>query len=267
MTRLVTKIRWVVEQTFGKLKMRFKFLGNPAHNSSLVHDFDCVQIAFALMNMFFTPVQSDLIYPEVANMMMARLNQPNVLKPLVEHLNLTQLRVIWRQLEDSSIVTDTDFPQLEWTDLHHISLGSYQLTNSVSYYARHRQSPDGAFFVYIYDPPPKHRVSTIRYADYGIQVQDPLLLKCRVKSRYRAGVDHYEFVLIDKAKTGREAIIAYHCSCKVGARTVGCCSHIMTIIWFLSYGHRFPIHIPNECAPVITLPIGSSDVGSGSEEE
>jgi len=41
---------------------------------------------------------------------------------------------------------------------------------------------------------------------------------------------------MDKDKTGRDSVTEYYCTCESDARTVGCYSHIMTIVWFLGYG-------------------------------
>lgn len=66
-----------------------------------------------------------------------------------------------------------------------------------------------------------------------------------MKSRYRSGKHHHIFALIDKTKTGRDSVTEYYCTCESGARTVGCCSHVMTIVWFLGYGQYHGIHVPN----------------------
>jgi len=35
---------------------------------------------------------------------------------------------------------------------------------------------------------------------------------------------------MDKAKTREDSVTEYYCTCESGARTVGYCSHIMTIV-------------------------------------
>lgn len=35
--------------------------------------------------------------------------------------------------------------------------------------------------------------------------------------------------------TREELIKQYYCNCIVGRRTVGCCAHVMTVIWYLSW--------------------------------
>ncbi|CAG0903926.1 unnamed protein product, partial [Darwinula stevensoni] len=149
LTRTVTKVRWIVEHTFGKFKKRFKFFAIPAHNGTLQHDFECVQVGFALMNMFFEPVYGDLVHHDVANVMRQRLHMPNVLKPLVEALNLTQKQVAFQPLEDRSHAIETLFPALTSEQLFDISLGKYQQKNAVSYVAEHQASHGGTFFVTI----------------------------------------------------------------------------------------------------------------------
>jgi len=50
--RFITKIRWMVEQVFGRLKKKFKIFAIPAHNTTLDKDYDSLLIAFALLNLF-----------------------------------------------------------------------------------------------------------------------------------------------------------------------------------------------------------------------
>jgi len=60
---------------------------------------------------------------------------------------------------------------------------------------------------------------------------------------------------MDKAKTERDSVTEYYCTCESGARTIGCCSNIMTIVWFLGYGQYYGINIPNRdmCNVPITI--------------
>ncbi|XP_028170363.1 uncharacterized protein LOC114360013 [Ostrinia furnacalis] len=47
----------------------------------------------------------------------------------------------------------------------------------------------------------------------------------------------------------RRAIIGYCCNCIVGLRTVGCCSHVMSIVWYLAYAR----HLDNISPPAQVL--------------
>lgn len=96
-----------------------------------------------------------------------------------------------------------------------------------------------------FQPDRRHRIAALNYSDYGIIVQDLLLIKAYMKFHYRGGKFHHIFVLIDRKKRGRESIIKYYCTCESGSRTVGCCSHIMTVIWYLGYGQYHDLKVPN----------------------
>lgn len=41
-----------------------------------------------------------------------------------------------------------------------------------------------------------------------------------------------------------QAIVGYCCSCLVGKRTVGCCAHVMTVVWFLSWARYNDVNAP-----------------------
>lgn len=41
-------------------------------------------------------------------------------------------------------------------------------------------------------------------------------------------------------------IIGWYCKCKAGARVVGMCSHIASVVWFLSNGRHQDNTKPNE---------------------
>jgi len=98
---------------------------------------------------------------------------------------------------------------------------------------------EGTFLVRKFEPNPSHPTAALDYTKYGISVENPFLVKTYMKSRYRSGKYHHIFVLMDKAKTGRDSVTEYYCTCECGARTVGYCSHIMTIvvpwIWPISW--------------------------------
>lgn len=56
-----------------------------------------------------------------------------------------------------------------------------------------------------------------------------------IKSRYSRASAHKTYILVDLNGCGRQAILQYFCECKVGARTTGTCSHVMTIIYYLCH--------------------------------
>lgn len=246
--RFVTKLRWVNEQVFGRLKKKFKLFAVPAHNATLIHDYETLLIAFALLNVFHKPILSDKEHADLAVIMKSRLNVPNLLKDVVQHHSLSKVRVPYIDVNYTLLDNDENnaiiqFPHLSQNDLYNISLGPYQIKNALSYYAQHQQ--ENIFLVQKFQPNPRNPLSKLNYANFGITVTDPLLVKAYMKSRFRSTKNHHIFVLVDKSKTGRESIVEYFCTCETGSRTVGCCSHVMTIIWYLGHGQYNDIRVPN----------------------
>lgn len=35
--------------------------------------------------------------------------------------------------------------------------------------------------------------------------------------------------------SSRDGIVEYCCNCLVGRRTIGCCAHVMTLVWYLGW--------------------------------
>lgn len=245
-TRFVTKVRYIVEQTFGKLKKKFKFFAQPAHNGALEHDFDSLMVAFSLMNLFHTPVITDVEdSEEIVNLMIARRHTPNLLKELVCGLNLNRQRASFVPLDSSVHEIEQLFPQLTLEQLRRVCLGSYQLRTSISYMQEHVQTHGGVFVVSMFDPPDRSSLPAIDYELYGINVRTPLLIKSKLQSRFKSRVEHFQYILVDQEKEGEDSIVSMYCNCESGARTVGCCSHLMTVVWYLAYAHNHPVSFPN----------------------
>ncbi len=40
-----------------------------------------------------------------------------------------------------------------------------------------------------------------------------------------------------------DSILEYCCQCKNGLRTVGCCAHVMAVLWYLGFA-RYQAEIP-----------------------
>jgi len=58
-SRFVTKCRWIIKQVFGRLKKKFKIFSLPVHNAILTNDYESLQIAFALLNLFHKSILSN----------------------------------------------------------------------------------------------------------------------------------------------------------------------------------------------------------------
>jgi len=65
------------------------------------------------------------------------------------------------------------------------------------------------------------------------------LIRTKIQSRFSNSVQHYVWVQFE-AKSGRKKgkITGWFCQCKSGARTVGCCAHVTTVIWYLGHARH-----------------------------
>lgn len=100
-------------------------------------------------------------------------------------------------------------------DLKILFTGTYQYAQSISYLAE-RYSEEGDINVHYL-------------------IEDGTILKCEVQSRHINRKIYKCYVQYHPNTTGYAGIKNYVCDCPNGLRTVGCCSHIATIIYFLSH--------------------------------
>ncbi|KAH0534761.1 hypothetical protein KQX54_008093 [Cotesia glomerata] len=188
-SRIVTKIRYVVETINGHLKTCFKY-------------FD--------------------------NLMKSKLNQKNTLGQIVKECNLNRKRSRFHNINENDLQVQ-DFPILTEQDLYLIALGRYQLNQAKCYYGEHI-STDGKLTIELCTD-----ITHIDFTSYELHITDPLFLKARIQLRHINKTKYYIYILDDKNVEGRDSIKAYYCTCKNGVRTVGCCIHIRTVIWYLGY--------------------------------
>jgi hypothetical protein len=105
-----------------------------------------------------------------------------------------------------------------------------------SYYAEHIKT-NGRLEIEVC----KH-VGPLSLTSHGFSVdgRDPILIRGRIQSRHRGSFRYFIYILIDWKRGDVEAVRGYCCSCPNGLRTVGCCSHIATVLWFLGLGQYLP---------------------------
>lgn len=74
----------------------------------------------------------------------------------------------------------------------------------------------------------------IDFTKYDIIADKPQLIRAKIESRHR-GVKSTKsyaiFIIFDSNKRGIDSLLEHYCQCKNGSRTVGCCAHIMSIVW------------------------------------
>ena len=233
-TRLVTACRWKIECVNGKLKS-FKLLDGVRPNSTIkTLKHDC-KIAAALLNEYFTPIENNTETSiEIANKMLDRLNRTNNLVHKVDQLNLDRKSKIFTKLSGEDF---PDFPRLTMADLIDITLGSYQLKMAKSYITEH--------------------LNNKTVFEVCIDEEEPHLIRLKVQSRHVSRKAYNVYIEYQSRGLGPSAIRGYMCRCKSGLRTVGTCSHVTAVLWFLGLAryqgpikpvgeHHMEIFVPSD---------------------
>lgn len=244
-TRFVTANRYGVETRNGHFKTIFKIFQKEFPNNALSHIMSDLRVCAALINVYFKTIESNKdMAVEIARKMVDRMEIPNRLSTIVK------LNAFQKGLKNFKQFTDFDsLPKLTETDLILIGLGSYQIRQAASYCQMHIKANNNEFVVFACPEAEKAQFLT----DFNSAVKELELLMVRIKSRFRSNKTHDAYVLIDKtckrkSKVNEEnTVLAYCCSCQSGLRTVGCCSHVMCLIWFtLHIKNRNDMHMPAE---------------------
>lgn len=227
-SRKVTLCRWVVEVVNGRFKRDFKLLRQEycnKYSKNLMHDFE---VAAALINRFHPVLVDREDAREIVSVIQERIFEENYLADFVELHNLNRKRAQYRSITVE--INNIDFPRMEYEDLILISLGIYQIKQARSYYGEHIRQ-DGSYIIEVCREVDDELLSNLNI----INNENTWLLRGKIASRHISSKKYYIYILIDATLNGRYAIKNYCCNCIVGRRTIGCCAHIMTLIWYLSW--------------------------------
>lgn len=223
-SRLVTALRYVVETRNGHLKTIFKIFNSTWNSLPLKHLQSDVEICAAIISLYFGKIESNKGCAEdIAELMMERLPTPNQLYRVVKSQSFQN------QVKHASLFDDFDsLPILDENQLFFISLGKYQMKQAESYCQEHLKANQGQFEVYSLP----ENITREFLTSFFEGDQKPILLFAIFKSRFNGSKKHRTHVLINMNEASENIVLAYCCSCYSGLRTVGCCSHIMCILWY-----------------------------------
>lgn len=118
----------------------------------------------------------------------------------------------WEKATENTI---PNFPTLTMEDLKRITLGSYQIEIAGKYIEQHMKQ-DSHFGIFL------HR-------------ENDEIIRAKIQSRFSRSKTHNTWVKFDPDEIGFEAVKSYYCSCKVGERTLGCCSHVTCVLRYLGH--------------------------------
>lgn len=237
-SRLATKTRYVVEVRNTHIKNKWKKLSGTNNYQSiplLKNDF---QVCCSFVNAFCCKIVSDRNdWNAVGDLMLAKVNEQNILPDIVRYLSATSFKLVMNL---------TLFPKWTYDQLKRISQGTYQIRLSKSYGHSHFKANNNSFPINVCDD-----INLLKkYCQNKVLLgPKPLLLCLNLLSRFESNKRHKAYVLLDLCNN--EYILkAYCCTCRHGRRTVGCCGHVMLLIWYT-------LHIDhnnlNKCFPSSNL--------------
>lgn len=179
------------------------------------------QICAAFVNAFCSKIEADKNdWNHIGDMMLSNRNQPNSLSAILHRIPNTSFH---------PVINLTLFPKLTYAELKNVSLGSYQIRLAKSYCQSHVRANNNTFTINVCDD-----VNTCnRYCGAFLNGSNPLLLSIDLLSRFQSNKYHKAYLLL--GFDGKYSVKGYCCSCRHGCRTVGCCGHVMLMIWFTLY--------------------------------
>lgn len=228
-SRKVTLCRWVEEVVNGRFKRDFKLLRQEYFNRASKHLIIDFKVAAALLNRFHPVLVDRDDAREIISIIQEKMFTNNSLADFVDANNLNRRRT---QFQSITVERDNveDFPQMEYNDLVLIPLGVYQIKQARSYYGEHVRQ-DGSYIIEVCREVDMELLRELQVTDS----ERIWLLRGKIRSRHISQKIYFVYILVDTTETGRAAIKQYCCNCIVGRRTIGCCAHVMTIIWYLSW--------------------------------
>ncbi|KAJ8708905.1 hypothetical protein PYW07_013509 [Mythimna separata] len=242
-SRKVTLCRWVVEVVNGRFKRDFKLFRQRYFNIASKHLMVDFRIAGALLNKFHPVLRDSPNAENIIQRALRYMDEPNHLGQFINDFNINRRRVMFSRI-DGNLPQLNNFPVFTYNDLILFALGPYQVKQARSYFGEHVRN-NGIYVVEVC-PELEHSQEMIIRVDGN----NPYLLRGRIKSRHISQRIYFSYVLFDTEHDGDsvlDAILGYYCNCLVGNRTVGCCCHVMTIIWYLGWArHQTNIQPPAE---------------------
>lgn len=238
--RIITKTRWIVEARNSHLKNIFKFFGNTICTSHIPNLSDFLRIAGAIINKYYGVITMQDADIDLAEEMLDRAEEVNVIQARVEVHNLRQRRARWVELTAMHVPL---FPILTLEHLHKLTYGTYQIRLSPSYIQ------DSSLRAQIEDE--EEEEDHIFEIDQNSN--EPGFIRIRISSRFRNAIKHQVWITFNEEynqeedTTNREnAILGYYCTCKAGVRTFGTCAHITAILWYMGYArYEANVHYPS----------------------
>jgi hypothetical protein len=200
--------RWVNESANGRLKNKWPFLKHTMEGRYVPNLMRFVRIGCALINAYSPPLFKDQDFHIQIIEESLNIDQDSTTSFMeeLEERRLVRVTKKWKKAESTSLPS---FPRLTLADLKTFTLGSYQLAIAEDYIKQHL---DGS-------------------PNYGIFLHQSAedIIRAQIQSRFSKSKTHNVWVRYEEGTDGLEGILERVCSCKVGLRSFGCCSHITSV--------------------------------------
>lgn len=121
-------------------------------------------------------------------------------------------KVPFRKLTSDEI---QDFPDLTEDDLKIFFTGTYQLHQAICYLAEMMNEQEEINLSYLRETPE--------------------IIKVEVQSRHIARQTYNCYINYRPNTYGYKNILRWYCQCANGMRTIGCCSHVAAVVYYLSF--------------------------------
>lgn len=198
------QVRWVVEAVNSRIK-RWRYLDHILPNTQIPYIGDFVRIVCAITNKYFIDINQTKDCDEdiaLAQKMLQLSTQTNSLEHFIEEHQLDRGTSKWEAIDEDNVC----LPTLNESQLRALTLGTYQLKLSPCYIQEYIDS------------------------DYLITVHKDFcnILRVRLQSRHVSSKRYIVWI-----KFSATDIEAWYCRCRAGARTVGACAHVSSVLWFL----------------------------------
>jgi len=216
-SRKVTILRYIVEQANARLKNKFRFFDEkvPASYFNILKDL--FLLSCSLLNKFTVNFNKDTDFHEkLVDIIDQRIDRQNLLEQRVIEEKWDTRRVIW---EDADHDCALGFPELSMEDLKELTLGEYQLNMGNNYNLEHLRA-DSSY-------------------SFHLHKEESNILKVQLRSRYSARARRVVWIQFKDHVNGVAGIEEWYCKCPVGARTVGCCSHIAAVSSYIN--NNYPL--------------------------
>ncbi|XP_025994034.2 uncharacterized protein LOC113004570 [Solenopsis invicta] len=211
-SRRITKLRWPVEAVHGVIGQKYRLLHHKLDNKLLPKAGSYCRIACFLNNTFGKRFNSDVdLSDEIVAQIKSRASVENTLALEVETQRWSSRKLPFQPLISTHLL---DFPEMTEKDLKIFFTGSYQLSQSISYLAE---------------------IMNQNNINLHYLKKKNDIIKVQIRSRHVNKKRYNCYIHYAPNTIGYNGILRYFCECANGRCTIGCCSHVAAIIYYLSH--------------------------------